>query len=275
MTTPSAAVVGYPLRRTLSPRLFRALSAALGRPLCYRALKIPPTALCAAFQKAQAAAPIGWNITMPHKVSVLGYLDDMHTSARNAGAANVIHFTSAGAVGYNTDSEAFLAPLIRFGIRLRGRRALVLGSGGAARAVCAALAEAGIGELWIANRSLPKARELARRFAGRAETLGQSFLTQAVASADLIVNATPVGSDGRLSLLPQGASLRRGAVAYDLLYRPAQTPFLKAAQAGGAKTIGGLGMLVAQAAATWRIWFREKVPGALARRLEQELTQLP
>ncbi|MFH1725899.1 MAG: shikimate dehydrogenase, partial [Elusimicrobiota bacterium] len=141
--------------------------------------------------------------------------------------------------------------------------------GGAARAVCAALARAGAGEVDVLNRTPAKAEALAARFGARAGSLEAAAAL--VSAADLVVNATSVGLDGTGSPLPPGQRFKAGAWAYDLVYRPAETPFLRAAREGGAGALGGMGMLVAQAAATWRIWFGEIVPAVTADLVEKEL----
>jgi shikimate dehydrogenase len=148
---------------------------------------------------------------------------------------------------------------------------VVLGAGGAARAVCAALRGRGVGELVDGNRTAEKARELARLFKGKALDWGSGELEDAVSRAELVVNATALGLGGEGSPLPPGARFRRGALAYDLVYRPRLTPFLRAAQGAGARCLGGLGMLVSQAAAAWRIWLGGTFTPSLLQGIEEDL----
>ncbi|MFH1723363.1 MAG: shikimate dehydrogenase, partial [Elusimicrobiota bacterium] len=136
MSVPWAGVIGFPVRHSLSPDIFRAFSAALARPLRYRTLALRPERLGEALGKARSRRWIGWNVTLPHKVAVMGHLDETDPTAREVGAVNVVRFQDGRRMGYNTDVEGFLAPLARRGVELRGARAVVLGAGGAARAVC-------------------------------------------------------------------------------------------------------------------------------------------
>lgn len=255
---PRAAVVGWPVAHSLSPLIFAAFAKAAGRPLRYRAVPLKPEDLGQAVRRAASRAWTGWSVTVPHKVAIMEHLDWVDDSARACGAVNVVQFAGGRAIGHNTDALGFAAALARAGVDPAGRNVLVFGAGGAARAVCAALRRAGVSELVLLNRTRSKAAHLAERFGARVGT----DAARELACADLIVNASSLGLGGKGSPLPGKFKLRRGAVAYDLVYRPAQTPFLTAAKKAGARAVGGLDMLVFQAAAAWRIWFREELPEA-------------
>lgn len=271
MSELKAAVVGRPISHSLSPRVFAAFSAAMKRPMDYRALNLAPNRLKLALKEAKRDGSIGWNVTLPHKVAALELMDRLDNSARAAGAINVAHFQKGRAIGYNTDVEGFLAPLKTRKFRISGKRAVVFGAGGAARAVCAALRRAAAGEIFIINRTRRRSRELAAKFGAGALNWDAGSIRGALAAADLVVNATVLGMGGRGNPLPPGARLKSDALAYDLVYRPRMTPFLRAAQSERAKTIGGLEMLIAVAAATWRIWFGENLPRELLHRVEEAL----
>jgi len=263
-----AAVIGDPVAHSLSPDIFRAFSREAGRPLSYRALRVPLERLKDGVRRAKKSGWIGWNVTLPHKIAIIGLLDELDASAREIGAVNVVRFARGRAVGYNTDAEGFWEPLRRRGFSARGSRAVVFGAGGAARAACAALM-AQKAEVVVLNRTEARARALSEALKLRWAPM--SACAAELAAADLVVNATSAGLDGRACPLPEGAAFKPGALAYDLVYRPARTPFLKRAEQGGARTLGGLAMLVAQAAATWKIWFTEDVPAGSAERIEAEL----
>lgn len=263
-----AAVIGDPVRRSLSPAIFRAFSLRLDRPLHYRAVTLEPGRLAEALGRAPSLPWLGWNVTIPFKVRILPLLDRVEGEALAAGAVNVVRFEHGRRIGYNTDAEGFLAPLRRMGVALRGKKALVLGAGGAARAVLAAL-RVEEAELRVLNRSRASAEELGRAFGAAAGTLDEAG--RLAAEADLVVNATPLGQGGEGSPLPPGTRFKKGALAYDLVYRPARTPFLAAAEQAGARTLGGLAMLVAQATATWRIWFGAAPPPAMQGEVLREL----
>jgi shikimate dehydrogenase len=269
-----AAVIGSPLSHSLSPFLFQEFSKATGRSIEYRAQEISADDLASAYTEAQAAGIVGWNVTLPHKVRILDFVGARDESVDAVGAANVVRFRDNRA--FNTDAMGFLAPLEREGFSPFGHRALIFGAGGAARAVGAALKGARAADILFVNRTGEKARDLAHRFGGRALTPDDAQLPEELAQADLVINATSLGLGGEGTPLPHGLAPRKGAWAYDLVYNPAETPFLAAAEREGAQTFGGMPMLVAQGAAAWRLWFDETLPpaalkdaeAALARRLK-------
>ena len=271
MNASWAAVVGDPVSHSLSPSIFRLFSRMEGRPLRYYALTLRPEDLKGALASAKGRPWVGWSVTAPLKVEVLALVDSADETARDVGAANLIRFHQGRCLGYNTDVEGFLKPLSRLGFPLLGKRAAVLGAGGAARAACAALKRRGVGNLWILSRNSRKARALADAFSARSGGLSGNQALGALGEADLVVNATSAGMDGVSSPLPAGTRFKRGALAYDLSYRPRRTPFLSAAGDAGVETLGGLGMLVAQAAAAWKILFGRTLAEEVLERTENEL----
>ena len=266
-----AAVVGWPVAHSLSPRIFRAFRTAMDRPLFYRALSVKPELLESTLLAAAKGGWVGWNVTLPHKVTALELMDRVDATAQEAGAVNAVRFLKGKSIGYNTDADGFLMPLARRGVELKGRRCVVLGAGGAARAVCASLLRVRVAEILVFNRTASKARALASAFGGRVGDWDVYNRRKAAAEADLVVNATSIGMDGKSSPLPTLTSFKPGALAYDLVYRPLETPFLKEARESGVMAMGGVGMLVAQAEATWRIWFDEELPDGLLAEVEAEL----
>jgi shikimate dehydrogenase len=259
---------------------------ALGIDWAYLPLPVPPDRLGAAVRGLAALGFAGANVTVPHKQAVLAYLDRLSPAARAIGAANTLIVHADGSVsGDNTDGAGFLADLMRHGFDPLGRRALVLGAGGAARAVVWALAEAGA-SVAIANRTFARAEALA----GAVQAALPSCIVTAhsyplsvrdlATDADLIVNATTIGMrDGaaapglRLSSeeSPWDPSipLTAGQCVYDLVYAPwhpgsamapALTPFLAQAQQAGAKAIDGLGMLAHQGALAFEAWTGLRAP---------------
>jgi shikimate dehydrogenase len=281
MTRHLAAVIGWPARQSVSPTIFTHFSRRMNRPLDYRAMPIEPGDLRSAVKSAKAEPWVGWNVTIPHKVNILPLMDSLDASAKDIGAVNVVRFLDKGPIGYNTDSEGFLAPLERMGFSMQGRRAVVFGAGGAARAVCAGLRRNGIKEIMVMNRTASRTEPLVKEFGVQSAVSDFRNIREAVAQADIVVNATPLGMDGKTSPLgndgssaPAGGkdiSWKKAALAYDLVYRPLETPFLRQAREGGTRTLGGLAMLVAQAAATWRIWFGEEVPLDVSASIEDHL----
>jgi shikimate dehydrogenase len=271
---PWAAVVGFPIKHSLSPRIFQAFRRTTGRALHYRALSLRPETFEQALKTTSHGSWIGWNVTLPYKVAALALMDSLDPSACETGSVNVICFQEGRRIGYNTDGNGFLASLDRRSIRLRGIRAVIFGAGGAARAVCATLRKQAVESLLVINRSPGKALELAQAFGGTTQAWEPESIRRAAATADLLINATSLGLDGWGSPLPEKTYLKPGALAYDLIYRPRMTPFLSQARQAGAEAMGGLGMLVLQAAATWKIWFGEILSGKLLENVETQLEGL-
>ena len=210
---------------------------------------------------------LGTNVTVPHKQSVLPLLDEVHPLARRIGAVNTVVKREGRLIGYNTDADGFLRSLREDGgFEPAGKRAIVLGAGGAARAVAFALLDAGVQRLWLVNRGLERAVALAQDLADpRVEAARwhtRSF-EQLIPRADLLVNCTIVGmahgpAEGKSPL--EERLLDSHLLVYDLVYIPEETPLLAGARRAGARTIGGLPMLIYQGAAAFELWFDRKAP---------------
>ncbi len=260
-------VIGSPVAHSLSPLLHHSAFDALGLAESWRsfAFEIPAGHAAAALESMRRADITGLSVTMPHKADVAGMLDECSAVARTLGAVNCVHQQRGRLYGTNTDGEGFLASLARgAAFEPMGKRCLVIGAGGAARAVVLALARAGASDVAVVNRTAQRAFEAAA-LAGGAGTvvpLTEGAIAAAVAAADLVVNATPVGMDGVGAPSSAGTAewlvapelLGTGQVAADLVYVPRQTPWLAGAAAVGATTLDGLGMLVHQAAAQLALW---------------------
>ena len=264
-------VIGSPVAHSLSPLLHDAAFAAMGLGEAWRsfAFEIPRGAAAAALDAMRSAAVTGLSVTMPHKDDVARLVDESSETARRLGAVNcVLARTDGSLFGTNTDGEGFVASLARgSGFTPQGRRCVVVGAGGAARAVILALAEAGAAHVAVVNRTPERAvgaADLARPVGEPVPSVG-SELDAAVRGADLVVNATPLGMAGTTSgdreeWLDRPEILRGGQVAADLVYAPRPTPWLVAARAAGATTLDGLGMLVHQAAAQLALWTGREPP---------------
>jgi shikimate dehydrogenase len=265
-------VIGSPVAHSLSPLLHNTAFAALGLGATWRsyAFDIPAGEASRALDSMRSTGVTGLSVTMPHKGDVAKLVDESSDTARRLGAVNCVLAREDGTLfGANTDGEGFVASLAR-GARFdpRGRRCVVIGAGGAARAVIVALADAGAAHVAVVNRTPERAvgaADLARPV-GVAVPAGDGADVEAVvAAADLVVNATPVGMMGVGSAMDAGGGeagpwlvppglLRPGQVAADLVYAPRLTWWLAAARKAGATTVDGLGMLVHQAAAQLVLW---------------------
>ena len=194
---------------------------------------------------------MGANVTMPHKSRVMPLLDEVSADARSLGAVNTIARVGDALVGHNTDISGFAASLQQAGAEVAGRSALVLGAGGAARSVVRALDQMGAGNIAVCARR-PEAAEAVAGLARGARPSSWKRREESIAAAGVVVNATPVGAEEDSPF--GGVRFQPGQVVVDLVYVPAETELLIRARAEGAVAVGGLGMLVHQAAASVRIW---------------------
>jgi shikimate dehydrogenase len=256
-STRVAGVIGTPVRHSLSPAIFRAAFEACGLDWAYLAFEVAEGAAPEAIAGVRALGLEGVSVTMPHKAAVLPALDELDGTAEALGAVNCVVRRGHTLTGHNTDGPGLVDSLrADEGIAVTGMRCVVLGAGGAGRAVAHALGRAGAASVVVVNRTRARA-EAAARLAGPAGTVGEA---DAVAGADLVVNATSLGMAGSTGLPLDPARLAAGQIVLDLVYHPAQTPLLAAAAAAGARTVGGLGMLVHQAAHAFRHWTGEDPP---------------
>jgi shikimate dehydrogenase len=256
MTAKHVVLIGHPLGHSLSPAFQNAAFRAAGIDATYGLADVPPEDLEATVASLRTAAMLGANVTVPYKQDVIPYLDELSDDARHLGAVNTIVNRAGRLFGLNTDVPGFAADLREHDIDVRGKTVVLLGAGGAARGVAAALAGMGIGRLVIANRTLARAEAIAAQYAEIARVTGidGSAFQESLADAALLVNATSIGLHGddmpiereALELLPDAAAV------YDLIYRP--TGLLRAAESHGLRAVDGLGMLIHQGALAWEAW---------------------
>lgn len=285
LETRVAGVVGFPVEHSLSPEIFRILSKGARTPLEYRKLPIRPREFRKVLQETVRTAKfLGWNVTIPHKETAARVVDRLDPLAASLGAVNVIDFKKGRSKGYNTDVHGILQALRTHGFNARGKKAVLYGAGGAAAAAAFALGSGKIGEVVLANRTPRKARALAARvrksFPRSRFVVSVSGDARVPADADLYINATPCGMAGfpRSPALPRKFSSEDRVFVFDLVYRPLETAFLRAGRRRGAVVISGIEMLVAQAIATWEIWFgpigTAELRSKLQRRIERHLEGL-
>jgi shikimate dehydrogenase len=259
------AVVGHPIAHSRSPEIFAALAAASGVSLVYERVDVEPNDFADLFAWAHAAFD-GWNVTAPFKTRAIAAADEVTPDAALVGAANVVTFRDGRATAANTDVAGVTALLAHAGIDPFGATATVLGAGGAARAAVLALARGGASSITIVNRSADRARELV---ADLREPAGATPLLvgEVDEASSIVVNATSAGAAVAYAV---GACAPDGWCV-DLQYKPTPTPFVSAAREAGRAVVDGTYMLVAQAIATFRLWFGD-VP--LAAGVESQLTAL-
>lgn len=267
--TRLAGIFGYPLAHSLSPAFQQAAFNHYGMDARYIAWETPPDALEAEVAKLRGGDFIGANVTIPHKRRVMDFLDEIDPLAQAIGAVNTIVKTDGKLIGRNTDAQGFLRPLREdAGFDPEGKRALLLGAGGAARAAAFALCQERVATLAIANRTPQRAEALAAELRGNAATLSAIALTDPALEdialqSDLIVNSTSVGMrhGGAEDQSPiPGGIIPHDAVVMDMVYNPQHTPLLAAARSAGAQAIGGMPMLIYQGAAAFEMWTGKPAP---------------
>lgn len=270
-TTGLVCILGHPVRHSRSPAMHNAAFAAQGLDLVYLAFDVEPAELSTAISGLRSLGCAGANITIPHKEAILRLVDEVEPAARRVGAVNTVVNDTGRLVGYNTDVHGFLLALEKgWGRGPRDAKCLVLGAGGAARAVIAGLVSEEAGEIWIYNRTAARARELSAEVAAWSplpiRVLGESDLLLFGPQADLIVNATPVGMEAGVKDVPIPVDiLTSDHAVMDIVYASEPTPLLVAAHGRGAVVIDGVEMLVQQAARAFELWTGRAAPIDLMR----------
>ena len=258
-STRVAALIGIPARHSLSPAILNAAFAARDLDWCFVVFEVAADQGAAAVGAMRTLDLGGLSVTMPHKDAACAAVDDRTPVAAAMGAVNCVYWDGGRLVGDSTDGPGFVDALrIDHGVDPDGRRCVIVGAGGAGRAVAWALGQAGAVDVAIVNRSLAPA-ERAAQLAGPNGRVGS---VDDVAKADLVVNATPLGMGGGAaeSLPVDPELLHDGQVVADLVYYPTVTPLLAAAAERGADVVTGVGMLVHQAAHAFRRWTGHDAP---------------
>ena len=305
-TTKLLGVIGHPIAHSLSPAMHNAAISHLGVDFVYLAFPVKPEDLEVALAGFGAIGVRGFSITIPHKQAIIPLLSEVSPIARAIGAVNTVYLTDKGWCGTNTDVEGFLAPLqtpptppwqggateaqscpppyqggARGGSNWSQKVAVILGNGGAARAVVAGCAQLGCAEIHVVGRSAQNLAEFQQSWVNSPMPMAHlqvhtwDNLSSLISQADLLVNTTPVGMYPHGEKSPVDAAaidrISASAIVYDLIYNPSPTQFLKDAQLRGAQTIDGLEMLVQQGAAALKIWLdKESVPVDVMRQTLQQ-----
>lgn len=243
-------VIGYPVEHSLYPAIQRCLMELAGLDYQYDAVEVQKHELEDFVREAKAGAYAGFNVTTPHKRSIIPLLDEVSEEAKLCGAVNTVVIRNGKAYGYNNDSLGFLDSMDRFKIEPKGKKVLLIGTGASGQAITTALVRAGVEKVIVCNRSVYPAQDLAARFPNSVEWIyfGTVPLRRAAAEADLIINATNLGmSNGKqfsdLGFL-RGANPE--AWLYDLVYSPRDTHLLQQGRKQGLKTIAGIYMVIPQ-----------------------------
>ncbi len=268
-TTKVYGIFGHPVEHSLSPHMHNSAFEALGLDCVYVAFEVKPGDVDISVRALRTLGIKGVNVTIPHKEAVVSCVDDLHPDALLVGAVNTIKNVHGMLSGYNTDVGGFLRALKEdFGIVPTGKTAMLIGAGGAARAVIVALCNEMLKELIIVNRTISKAESLAREFSKHFPSVkfkvfaldDEVGIAKEIRRVELLVNSTSAGMKGLNPLnLPLGL-MPKGASVYDLVYDPLVTPLVKDARAVGLQAQSGISMLLYQGVEAFEIWTGHRAP---------------
>lgn len=271
-----AALIGNPVGHSVSPQLHSLISKSTGFPLTYLPFKVDPQDLESAVKGINALGFTGFNVTIPYKCDVIKYLDGISKEARLIGAVNTVKCSREGTYGYNTDADGFAKAFQKeTGSDLKGKTILIIGAGGASRAVSVKAAIDGAEKIYIVNRSIEKAASIAEiinknvrscAFAYGLQELEHDELSSA---CNVIVNTTSLGMHPNVDALPvkKDFEFNKSQIVCDIIYNPLKTRFLKLAEEYGCVTVNGLGMLFFQGIAAYEIWTGVKCDDGLLNEL--------
>jgi shikimate dehydrogenase len=256
------AVIGDPIDHSLSPNIHSAAFRELNLDCSYIAYRIPRGELGEGIESLKKIKIDGFNVTIPHKIEMMKFIDKLDESCSIIGAVNTVSNNDGILKGYNTDMEGFLEPFRKRELNLRDLKVLLLGAGGAARAIIAGFAKEGAHSITIANRTLENANkivEFSNRVGLDANARKLDDVGVATKNYDVIVNATSVGLKNEPSLISL-EGINSKTIVYDIVYMPINTDFLKRAREKGATIIYGYEMLLGQAVKAFEIWHGIKAP---------------
>ncbi|MFQ5770135.1 MAG: shikimate dehydrogenase [bacterium] len=260
-------LIGWPLGHSLSPFLHHYLLKESNQMGCYHAFEIKKEQLTEAVQGLQTLGFKGFNVTIPYKQLIMSHLDEISEEAQWIGAVNTVLIKNSKRYGFNTDGRAFNLALQNKQINPAGKTAIVLGAGGAARAVILSLVKNRIHKIEIFNRTLKRAEQLTEEISKTTnfknlsiKKLQESKITRSLESVQLIINATALGMWPEIETAPYSFNSEfKHLTAIDLVYNPLETKFLKNAQAAGAKIVDGLDMFIFQGRESLNIWTENKM----------------
>ncbi|WP_375468885.1 shikimate dehydrogenase [uncultured Nostoc sp.] len=278
--TQLLGVIGHPVEHSLSPIMHNAGIAHLGLDYVYLPFPIAPENLEVAIAGFAAIGVVGFNVTIPHKQAIMPLLSEITPLAQTIGAVNTVSRQNNKWVGTNTDIEGFIAPLqTTYKQDWSQKVAVILGNGGAARAVVAGCHQLGFAKIHVVGRNVQRLEEFGKSWSNSpiSENLQVDQweeLSKLIPQANLLVNTTPIGMYPKVDESPLSgdeiANLPTGAIAYDLIYIPKPTQFLEQAQKQGAIAIDGLEMLVQQGVAALKIWLQQEIPVEVMRQALQK-----
>lgn len=263
---PHLLIVGFPLGHTLSPLMHNAALHHYGMEAKYMAVELKPDEISSFISHCNSDFFIGCNITLPYKEEFFRLADRLDPDAKEIGALNVLVKEDHQLIGYNTDTDGFLAPLQKYSDIIEGSRAIVFGTGGSSKAVCTGLRKMGVEEIVQVSRSASGSFE--ERDSEDKRIVDYSQWSAFADEATIIVNCTPLGMKPNVGITPVRESeteLLETKLCYDLVYNPVKTTFLSQAEKAGGIAIGGLEMLIEQGSRAFELWTGEPFPGEIVR----------
>src|SRR6476619_487782 len=256
-------IIGDPIDHSLSPAIHNAAFNTLGLNCSYIAFRVQEDQLKNALDSVRAIKIDGFNVTMPHKVKVLDYVDRKDNTVQLVGAANTVNNENGKFCAYNTDVIGFIKPLHERKVDFNGFEVIILGAGGAARAIAVGLSgEKGIRNINIYNWNTERAVKLSnivKKMGLESTIISKDDIQNTASKCNLIINATPLGMNNEKSLI-KSSSIRKEAIVYDIVYKPIITNLVENAKIAGAEIVYGYEMLLEQATASFKIWLQMDPP---------------
>jgi len=256
------AVIGDPIDHSLSPNIHNAAFRHLKLDHTYIAYKIPAGELSAGIEALKAIKIAGFNVTIPHKIEMMKFLDEMDTTCKVIGAVNTVLNEDGKLKGYNTDMIGFLDPIKKKNLTIKDSQVLLLGAGGAARAIVTAMVKEKAGKITIVNRTLENANKLAefaKKIGGDVDIVSIHEANKLITDYKFIINSTSIGMRNEPSPIST-ENISKDSIVYDIVYQPINTELIKKSKENGATIIYGYEMLLSQAACSFEIWHKTEAP---------------
>ena len=260
--TSTYAVIGDPIDHSLSPNIHNAAFHSLNLDSTYIAYRIPKGELAAGIEALKAIKIAGFNVTIPHKIEMIKYLDVLDENCNLIGAVNTVSNDDGILKGYNTDMTGFLDPIKKRNLTIKDSQVILLGAGGAARAIVAAMVKEKAGKITIVNRTMENAVKLAEfteKIGGNADMVSLQKANELIADYKFIINSTSIGMKNEPSPIST-RNIDKNSVVYDIVYQPINTDLIKKSKENNATVIYGYEMLLSQAASAFKIWHKIEPP---------------
>jgi len=260
--TSTYAVIGDPIDHSLSPNIHNAAFRHLELDHTYIAYKIPAGELSAGIDALKAIKIAGFNVTIPHKIEMMKFLDEMDTTCKVIGAVNTVSNDNGRLKGYNTDMIGFLDPIKKRNLTVKNSQVMLLGAGGAARAIVTAMVKEKASKITIVNRTLENANKLAeftKKIGGNVDIVSLQEANELISDHKFIINSTSIGMKNEPSPIST-ENINENSIVYDIVYQPMNTDLIKKSKENGATIIYGYEMLLSQAACSFEIWHKTEAP---------------